>query len=264
MADTQNDKTKRELMLERLRSKYPDQSFDDDEAVFDRIYADYDDYDKGKAMFDEQNSAFEKMFSADPRSARILTDWRKGDDPAIALVRLYGNEIKEAIDDPEKQEQIAEANREYMERVAKEKEYETLYTDNLAKSLKDMDEIQAERGLSDDDMDKAMGWLIGIAKDAMLGKFTTETIDFALKACNHDEDVNNAQAQGEVKGRNSRITEDLRKPKRGDGTAVLDGKNGGSGNARPMPDLGALDNYGAGNTSIFERGGEKRTPLRSR
>ena len=164
-----------------------------------------------------------------------MMGWKDGDDPAVALIRLYGDDIKEAIDDPEKQEAIAAANKEYMERVAKEKQYEDEYSANLEQSLTLLEKAQKEKGLSDEQIDDAMAWFIGVAKDAMIGKFSPETIEMIIKAQNYDNDV--AQAGEE-------------------------GKNGGGRRKPPMPDMGAIDRYADGNMNIFERGGEKRTPIK--
>lgn len=261
MPETDTVKSKRDLALERLQGKYPGEQFDDDEQIFARINDDYDKYDKELAGYKEREGKFSDMFTSDPRSARLMMAWKNGDDPAVALMRLYGEDIKEAIDDPEKQEAIAEANREYMERVSKEKEYEDAHSSNLVESLRILEEIQAEKGLTDEQVDDAMAWLIGVAKDAMLGKFSRETIEMAVKAQNYDNDVAMASEEGEVRGRNAKVTEKLRKSTRGDGTPQLDGKNGG-GRARQMPDLGAIDRYADGTMNIFERGGEKRTPVK--
>lgn len=262
MAEDKTVKSKREVALERLRGSYPDDQFDDDEQIFERINDDYDRYDKELAGYKEREGKFADMFTSDPRSARLMMDWRDGDDPAVALVRLYGEDIKEAIDDPEKQEAIAEANKEYLERVAKEKQYEDEYSKNLGKSLELLEQTQKERGLSDDQLDNAMSWFIGVVQDAMIGKFSAETIAMIIKAQNYDNDVAQAGEEGEVRGKNAKITEALRKPTRGDGTAQLDGKNGGSRGRQAMPDLGAIDRYADGNMNIYERGGEKRTPVR--
>lgn len=262
MAEDKIFKSKREVALERLRGSYPDDQFDDDEQIFERINDDYDRYDKELAGYKEREGKFADMFTSDPRSARLMMDWRDGDDPAVALVRLYGEDIKEAIDDPEKQEAIAEANKEYLERVAKEKQYEDEYSKNLGKSLELLEQTQKERGLSDDQLDNAMGWFIGVVQDAMIGKFSAETIAMIIKAQNYDNDVAQAGEEGEVRGKNAKITEALRKPTRGDGTAQLDGKNGGGRGRQSMPDLGAIDRYADGNMNIYERGGEKRTPVR--
>lgn len=257
-----NEKTKRQSFGERMKGRYPDINVDDDEELFGQISSDYDDYDNQIAGYKEREGKFSDMFTSDPRSARLMMDWRDGADVAVNLVRLYGTDIADAINDPEKQEAIAEANKEYMERVAKEKDYEEQYNKNLQSSLSTLETMQAESGLSDDDIDAAMEWIITISKDAMLGKFTPETIKLALNAKNYDAAVEQASQEGEVRGRNTKIKEELRKPQKGDGTAQLDGKNGGRSKKTPPVNLGALENYGDGNQTIFERGGEKRIPIK--
>lgn len=259
--------TKKELTLDRMRSRYPEDNFDDDEVLFGRINGDYDDYDKQIADRDAEienyrknEKAFGDMFSSDPRSARWLTEWKRGEDPAIALIRELGSDIKDIIDDPERQEEVAKANKEFAERVAKEKEYEEEYKKNLDESLAYIDKLQSE-GISDDEIDAIMGLVITIVRDGLMGKFSPETIDMARKALNHDADVAAAGEEGEVKGRNAKIDEKLRKSKKNDGTAALGGNNSGTRH-KAMPSLGALDNYGEENKTIWERGGEKRTPIR--
>lgn len=46
MADNKEVKSKRDLFSDRMKGKYPDKQFDDDEALFGQINDDYDDYDK--------------------------------------------------------------------------------------------------------------------------------------------------------------------------------------------------------------------------
>lgn len=228
MEGTENKhvKSKRDLALERMRNKYPDRDFDDEEIFFGQINDDYDDYDKKLSGYQDREKTFSNMFSSDPRSAAFLTEWRKGGDPVISLVRQFGTDIKEAIDDPERQEAIAAANKEYVERVAREKELDDEYQSNIAASLKYLDELQQKNGLEDKQVDDAMEFLIGIIKDGILGKFSPESIDMAMKAINHDTDVAMANEEGEIKGRNANIEEKLRKREKSDGTARLEGGKG--------------------------------------
>ena len=226
MAET-NNKTKRELFSERMKSKYPDREFADDEELFGQINSDYDDYDNQLSGYKDREGKLTEMFSADPRSASFLMSWKEGGDPVTEFVRRFGTEIKERIDDPEWQEQLAAANKEYVERVAKEKEYEEMYNKNLDESKAMLAEMQKENGLSDEQVDEAFNLLLGIIRDGVLGKFSRETMDMAMKAINHDADVETAAYEGEVRGRNTKIDEKLRKQKQGDALAHLDGKNNG-------------------------------------
>ena len=239
-------KSNRERYTDRLKAKYPDKEFADDEALFAQINDEYDGLDKELSGYKEREKALSDLFASNPRSAAFLTDWRKGEDPIIGMIRKFGDDFKAALEDPEKQEALAAANKEYAERITKEKEFE---------------ELQQEEGISDDEIDQAMEFLIGIMKDGLLGKFTRDSIQMAIKAIKHDSDVETASHEGEVKGRNSKIEEKLRKGSKSDGTANLAGKNGG-GNAgsRQMPDLGAISRYD-GAQNIWERGGEKRRSI---
>lgn len=251
-------KSNRDRYMERLKTKYPDKEFADDEALFGQTNDDYDSYDNELSGYREREKALSDLFASNPRSAAFLTDWRKGEDPIIGMVRKFGDDFKAALEDPEKQEALAAANKEFAERIAQEKEYEGEYQKNLNETLTTLETMQQEEGLSDEDIDSAMDFLVGIVRDGIMGKFTRESVAMALKAIRHDSDVEQADHEGEVRGRNTKIEEKLRKGSKNDGTANLSSKNGGGkGGTREMPDLGVIDqNYGTQN--IWERGGEKR------
>lgn len=212
---------------ERMKTKHPDKSFDDDEMLFAQIDNDYNDYDDRVAKLEDGERQLADMFNKDPKSGEFLASWHNGEDPVVYLVRTYGKDnIMDAINDEERLEEIANANKEYVERVAKEKDLDEQYEQNLSKSLEEIDRIQEERGLSDEDVNEAMQWLIGVVGDAVMGKFTPETIEMALKAMHHDIDVASAASEAEIRGRNAKIEERLRKRGQGDGIAALTGKNG--------------------------------------
>jgi ribosome-binding protein aMBF1 (putative translation factor) len=260
MAENNAVKNKRELTLERMRSKHPEVDFENEDVLFGRINDDYEDYDKQLADYQDRESKFSDMFTSDPRSATFMINWRNGEDPAVGLVRQFGTEIKEAIDDPDRQEEMAAAHKEFVERVAKEREYEDLYQKNLAESLSILESIQEANGMSDEEVDKTMEFLVTIIKDGVLGKFSAETIEMARKALTHDEDVSQAAHEGRVLGRNEKIEEKLRKKNTNDGTVALDGKNG-SARKPMMPSFGVIDKFAEGE-NIWERGEEKRTKVR--
>lgn len=246
-------KTKRELVMEHMASRHPDKDYSDDEALYGQIIEDVAQSDDEIAKYKEREQTFADMFTADPRSAQFMVNWRNGEDPTVGLIRQFGMEIKDAIDDPEMQEAIAQANKEYVERVAEEKEYEEMYKKNLEQTLRDLDAIQKEMGLSDEQAEGALMFLHTISSDGVLGKFSPESIKMSLKAMNHDADVAQAAHEGEVKGRNIKIEEKLRTKKKGDGTAPLDGKNSNMGAKPTMPSMGAIDRFAAGE-SIWDRG----------
>ncbi len=258
MEEELKNKSKRDLLLERMRTRYPDKKFEDDEELFGQISEEYDTYDKDISGYKDREEKISTLFASDPRSARLFIDWRDGKDLISNLVRLYGDDLRAALDDPSKLEELAEANKEYMERVAQNELYEVEYEKNMAETLARLEKTQQAKGLSDTDLDTAMEWLTVIAKDFMMGKISDETIEMAIKAQNFDAAVEQAEQEGEVRGKNAKIEEKLRKSTKGDGTAALSGKNGSNGGNRAVPDLGAIDRYGVGATTIWERGDMKR------
>lgn len=166
------------------------------------------------------------MFATDPRATSFLMEWKDGSDPVVALVRTFGKDIVDAADDPARQEEIAKANREYIERVNKSKELDNEYETNLQESLQTLADAQKQNGWSDEQIDNAFQQLFQIVDDAVMGKFSPETLQLVMNAQNYNQDIATAQQEGEVKGRNAKIEEKLRKAKSGDGTPQLNGKNG--------------------------------------
>lgn len=254
-------KSNRELMLDRLRNKHPEGQYDDDEAVYSQINGDYDAYDTELSGYKEREKKLSDLFSSDPRSASFLTRWASGQNPVIELVKTYGDDFVDWMQDPEHQEEVAAATKEYAERIAKEDGYEAEWQKNIDESADNLEKLKEEDGLSDEEADEALKFLITIYSEGLLGKFSKESLRMALKAIHHDADVEDASNEGEVRGRNANIKSKLRKMK-GDGVANLGGKNGGTGvPPRDLPELGALNNMG--NASIWERGGEERKRVRS-
>lgn len=262
MAEQEQVKSKRDQFGERLRNKYPDREYADDEALFGQISDDYDQYDKDLADRDNQIGEYRKredqlanMMDSDPRAASMLVSMRDGEDPTLGLVRRFGTEIRDFLDDPDKQEDIAKAQAQYIERLTKSRELDELYEKNLKESVSVMEAYQQECNLSSEDMDNLMQNIIAVGNDMVVGKFTRETLEMFGKAMKFDSAVAEAESQGEIRGRNTRIEEKLRKPSQGDGLPQLESQSGAS--TKPQSDYGAIDNM-AGNTSIWERGNMRR------
>lgn len=213
--------------MERLAKKYPDKDFSDDESLFGQISDDYDASDEELNGYKEREGKFADLLTSDPRSASFLVDWKEGKNPLIALIERFGEEdFRDALDDPALREQLSEANQKFIERVAKEKELEEEYNSNITETLDYLDKLQEEDGLSDEEIAETVQFLANIVKDGIVGKFTPESIEMARKALHHDENVAVASEEGEVRGRNAKIEEKLRKKGAGDGLPHLDGKNG--------------------------------------
>ena len=224
--DNKKVKSKHDALTERLKQRYPDRDFTDEEQLYGQILDDYDDYDSAISGYRVRERSFSDLFTEDPRSARFLMDWKDGQHPMTAFIRMYGKEgLEELVDNEEKMEEFDKAQKEYLERVAKENELDGTYQKNLDESMAMLDAMQNEKSFSDEDIDQAMDLLMHIINDGIVGKFTAESVEMALKALKHDADVAEANHEGFVQGKNEKIEMRLRRQSVGDGTHPLDGKN---------------------------------------
>lgn len=235
MADTQEQTTKsrRDAFRERFGQKYPDINMDDEEAFYGRINDDYDDYENRMSGYEtelgryrDNEKKLSDMFVADPKAGWFLTQWRKNGDPTVELLKMYGADFKAALEDPSNIDKIAEANKEFAERMAEENRLEEEYQRNLNESLMAIDAYQQENNLTDEQIGDAMNFLQGVAMDMIVGKISVDVLKMAMNAMNYDKDIETAAAEGQVKGRNEKIRETLKKRSKGDGLPQMNGKNG--------------------------------------
>ena len=226
MAEQQAVKSKRDQLGARLKTKYPDKEWADDEALFGQINDDYDEYEKTLKDKTDAEERLSNMFTQYPQSARFISDMASGVNPWVAMVEELGMDgITDIFENPEYKDELAKAQEEHMKRLTKSNELEEEYRKNLDASLEMLSSMQQEKGLSDEQVDAAVDELMAIANDAIVGKFTREALELVLKAHNHDADVESARAEGRIGGRNEKIEERLRKPKQGDGTPMLAGSH---------------------------------------
>lgn len=228
MAENQPTKSRRESVLGRMRTKYPEKKFEEEEELFGQIDDDLAASEEEIGKYKEREGKLAGIVGKDPRAAQFLSDMANGKDPWLAVLERLGIDgVSDLLNNPEKQEEYAEANRKYVERIAKEKSLGEEYETNFAESMKLLEQMQTDRGLSDEQIDGAMDLIMKITNEAIMGKFTPETIDMALKAINHDAEVEAARNEGVVAGKNAKIDETLRQPKAGDGLPAMGGTNNG-------------------------------------
>ncbi len=218
-------RSKRDQHVERLRKKYPEKKFEDDEELFGQIGADYDAYEAENSGYKEREQKLSDMFAADPRSAELLVGMSNGENFAMSFMKKFGPDIKDTLDDPEKMQEVADAWAEDQKRIAKSKQLDDEWAKNMEQSMAALEAFQQERGLSDEQVNQVFYGLIEIVRNGVMGKFDQKGFEFALNAINHDGDVAMAQEEGTIAGKNQRVTEQLRKSRKGDGVAQLGSKN---------------------------------------
>ena len=209
--------SKKAKIKHRLKGKYPDIDVENEEVLYSKIDDDFDAFDSELEAYKSREKTFSDMFTSDPRSATFLMSWKNGGAPVVELVRQFGTDgLKEMIDDPEKLEEIAQANREYLDKVAESKAFEEEYKQNLAASLEAIGKVEGD----DAEIDEAITWLFKVGRDASKGIVNPEDLRLAIKAMTFDRATADAEYQGEVRGRNAKIEEKMRSAE-GDGMPQL-------------------------------------------
>ena len=188
--------SKKELIIARLKKSHPDEDFEDDEKIYNRIAEDFDTYDKDIAERKKNDEAITNLFASDPRSAAFLMNWRKGEDPVVQLIRAFGDDFREALDDPDMQEKFAKARQEYLARQMKEKELEEQAQTNLAASLDNLEKVQQQGGYTDEQANEVFERFAQIVDDAILSKVAPETWQVMFKAMNYDKDLEHGRHGG--------------------------------------------------------------------
>ena len=238
-AKQQETKTKRDLALERLKTRHPDTEYADDEAMYGAINDDYDADQKALQGYKDNEKAMGDWLGSDPEAATFLQAMKAGKSPYAELIRTHGEDAIDYYSDPDNADEIASAQSEFLKNAANGKKLQAEYDKNMPASYEVFDKLEEKYG-----------------EEAV-----NEAIDQCFLTMNHDTDVADAAHEGEVRGKNSKHIKNLELRKKGDGTADLDSANAETKPTDNQPDLGAVGRVSR-RGNVWERGNEKRTHIR--
>lgn len=231
--ETQPVESKFDALKNYMKKRNPDRQYATDDDYYDGIMSDFDQEGKELQEYRDNGKKLSDLFASDPRSAVFLTSWKDGQSPLLSLLEIFGqDEIREYLDDPANLEKIKEANQKYLDRLSEQAGIKKETEANVKATLKTMDAFQQKYNLSDEEMDQLFQQLDDIASDAIKGKVDEQTFEMLYKAQNHDADVATASHEGEVRGKNARIEDKLRRERRPGMPADLGGRKGEAGAAR--------------------------------
>lgn len=247
MADKETDKqttmSARDKAYERLKGRHSELDFDNEEQLWEAINNDYSDYEERASRAEEVDRAMAERFENDPNFGQFFLDAIAGKSPVVALIERYGEDFRNYLDDPDKVDELAEANKTYLSRISKEKELEEQYNSNIETSLQIADELQGEGGYTDEQIDEAFTIILDNAQSAILGAISKEMLEQTLKGISYDNDVAEAEQMGEVKAKNTKHKERLKKVSEIDELPpMIDSRDSGVQEKKANPTLDALDN----------------------
>ena len=203
--ETPAERSKRELLLERMQGRYPDQAFDDDEALYGQALGDMDEYEGRLGKQDEVDRQLTELFESNPMFGSHFMDMLEGKNPLVSMIEKYGDDLRAALEDPDQAEELAKANERYVQRLGKEKELQESYEANIAKSIEEADALEQSGAYTPEQIDDAFKAILDDAAKAIQGEISAEMLEMRLKGVSYDEDIQGATEEATVKAKNEKI-----------------------------------------------------------
>lgn len=223
----------RSVALERLRKRHPESEYseDDDDALYGALNADMDEYESELEGLRGREQKLIDMFEKDHRTTAFLASWANGENPYVAMARVFGSELFEKADDPEFVEELSKANEEYLQRMNRSKELDEAWKQNFSETM-DMVNRLEEEGVPEEDVQYALETMARIIDDGIVGKMSEEHLRMIISEKHKEQEIADARHEAEVKGRNAKIAEMKKSARGGDGVTSLGGSTKGNDTPR--------------------------------
>lgn len=224
----------KDVVLEKIRAKYPDIPADDEAALMQKVFDEFVELEDKVAKYEVANDKFNGMLSENPNAAQFLTAWSEGKDPIVEFVRAYGDDFKAALDDPAKLDELAKITAENASKIADQKGLEEKAKENLNITLENMDAVEKEGKYDESLMDNVYAKVMEIANDAVIGLISKDTILLVMSALTKDKDIAQAVEEASLAAKNAKI-EALKLKGKGDLPPALSSGDGGRGSGISIP-----------------------------
>lgn len=225
--------TKKEEFMGRVKERYPDNDYEDEDARYGAYSQYVDDISSERDKYKESNDKFADAYARDPRFAAIAQEAVKdGGNVASKMVEVYGRDVMEAFNDPEQIAALTEANNKYLADVAEMNEIAKEQEKNKTESDKIIAEFLAENDMAPEEGEKFLEGYYQMIEDGLMGIVRKEYLESYMKSLNYDSDLVDAARAGEVKGMNEQHDKMVKK-QIGDGIADISSQ--GKDDTMPTP-----------------------------
>ena len=228
--ETQNEETpkksNREQFMERYRSDFPDDNFEDEEAVFGRMNERNTDYDRLRT----NDNNFRKLVSEHPQYGAMVGDMMEGRNFIESfLARFSDEDITAARNDPEMAKKLADAQADYLKGIDDSKKLKEEGEANVRNSIGELQKYCEENGIDENGATELWGKCLDFAGNALKGISANDLFDLVIKGINHDDDVAAARQEGEIAGHNAKVQTQMAKGRAPEGIPpTFDGGQGGA------------------------------------
>lgn len=191
----------------RYQKMYPELNIDDEESFYETANANIDELEG----YRKNNMDLVDTFNRNKAFASMLMAAKEGQDPFEWMAANIGADISELLNDPEYAKKISEATKKFNDSQAQGEVTKKEYEENVQKSLQSLQEIQQETGWSNEQCYDLASAVYDIISDGLQGIIKPDTYRLVMNGQNFQTAVDEARQEGEVTGRNAKISEKLKK-----------------------------------------------------
>lgn len=213
-----NAPSKRDQFRSRIAEDYPDLDIDDEDAYYDAANQRYDELKSFRTntqnfrdaldLDAEQRGTFNEMILAASK--------QKDFDPVIWLVENGGLDLDALRDDPDYARKLGEARKKYLDQVSDGDRITREFEENAPASIQAINQYCADNNIDDQTKTDAIGQMYDLIDNLMVGKMPVELFQLVVNGVNHDNDVDYAREAGKAEGKQTKVTDKVRKLKKSD------------------------------------------------
>jgi hypothetical protein len=221
-------KSNRDTFMERYKADYPDDNFEDEEAMYGRMNERNAAYDRLKTNDDN----FRKLVNEHPEYGGMVADMMEGRNFIESFLGRHSLEdIEAAYNDPEMAKKLSDEYADWMQKKVENEKFDKEREANVQNSIKELSAYCEENGIDEEGATELWGKALDFANNAVMLLFDKSFYDFLNKGMNHDNDVAAAREEGEIAGHNAKVQTQLAKGQGPDGIPPT--FDGGQGAAAP-------------------------------
>ncbi len=220
--------THKERYQGRYREMYPELDMENEDAFYESANANLDELES----YRKHNNDLIGTFNNNKAFASMLMAAKNGEDPYEWMASNLGADISELLSDPEYAKKISEAAKKFNDSQAKGEASRKEYEANVQNTLAELQKIQQETGWDNEKCYNLASKVYDIIDQGTKGLITAETFRMVMNGMNYDDDVKNARSEGEVAGRNAKISEQLKKEQKPEGIPPSIGTAKGQASAK--------------------------------
>jgi hypothetical protein len=197
--------TSRDKFYGKIKSSYPEEQFEGDDAIYEKATAHLEDLEGFKSKGMEVNKMLSTVLRGEPELDGIVKAVLKGKPVRAAIANYFSPEDLIPQDGEEDFEAYAASANERSQRVSDRDKFEREVEDNLVESEATLRAFAEEAGLDETQSLELIDVVSEIMGDLYKGKLPKGLLSHVQNSRTKDKAIEQAASDGELKGKNAKI-----------------------------------------------------------